>query len=433
MMLNYATKLGEIFQTAKRCNYFICNALIDLTKFNCGFKAVLNNPQEELFTWLKVLGKYNITENKGIIKGDLKYRKTIFRFEIIQNDNNIVIEFKDVINEIIFLSHLKKALNKSAYCVHCEACEVECPTGALSVEPVLKIDEKKCIHCFKCLDFSDKGCVLANSLKRTEQYKKMDTQKSKISRYNIFGLRQGWLSYYFNNVETYFDNDYHGLNREKQLPRFVTWLRDAEILNETDKKMSVLGNILAQRHADNPIKVWEIIWINLAINSVPCKWFTDEIEFGKVYERAELEVLLQKTFTNSAVTLKVALTALINTFKESPLNKEMKIAKLLKNAGKTDIIRQPYNDISAAAVAYSLYRYAEKKKRYALTVSELYDAKQTEGIYRQFGVSREEFESVLRVLKAENSRVLDANLNMGLDNINLREDLSSMDILKLLL
>jgi len=410
------------------------NTSINIITEKPDFKTILNNPQEELFTWLKVLGKYNFTESNRIITGDLKYRKQIFRFEITKNDNNIVVEFKDVDNEIIFLSHLKKTLNKSAYCAHCEACEVECPTGALSVESMVKIDEKKCIHCFKCLDFSDKGCVLANSLKRTEQYKKMDTQKSKISRYNIFGLRQGWLSYYFNNVETYFDNDSHGLNTVKQLPRFVTWLRDAEIMNNTDKKTSVLGNVLAQRYADSPIKVWEIIWINLAINSDPCKWFTEKIEFGKVYERVELEILLQETFTNSAtVTLKVALTALINTFKESPLDKEMKIAELLKSAGKTDIIRQPYNDISPVAVAYSLYRYAEKKKRYALTVSELYDTKQTEGIYRQFGVSRERFETILRTLKEDKNHILSVDLNMGLDNINLYENLTSMDMLKILL
>jgi hypothetical protein len=35
---------------------------------------------------------------------------------------------------------------------------------------------------------------------------------------------------------------------------------------------------------------------------------------------------------------------------------------------------QTDNNISPVVVAYSLYRYAESKKRYALTVSELYDA-----------------------------------------------------------
>jgi hypothetical protein len=89
--------------------------------------------------------------------------------------------------------------------------------------------------------------------------------------------------------------------------------------------------------------------------------------------------------------------------------------------------------LKKVAVAYSLYRYAESKKRYALTVSEFYDAKQTEGIYRQFGVSRERFETILRTLKEDKNRVLNADLNMGLDNVNLRDDLSSMDILTMLM
>jgi hypothetical protein len=262
----------------------------------------------------------------------------------------------------------------------------------------------------------------------------MGTQKSKISRYNIFGLRQGWLSYYFNNVETYYDNDLHGLNTKKQLPRFETWLRDAEIMNISDKKMSELGNFLQVHYANNPIKVWEIIWINLCLNSDPVKCFSKKVEFGRIYKKAELEVLMQDYFPDSAaVTLEVALTALFNTFKESPLDKEMKIAELIKNSGKTEVERKPYNDISPVAVAYSLYRYAESKKRYALTVSELYDSKQTEGIYRQFGVSRERFEAILRTLKEDKNRVLNADLNMGLDNINLREDLTAIDILTTLM
>ena len=260
----------------------------------------------------------------------------------------------------------------------------------------------------------------------------MVSQKTKISRYNIFGLRENWLSKYFDNPETFFENDNHGLNKEKQLPRLITWLRDAEILNNKDKQISVLGKLLQNKYAQSPNIVWEIIWTNLTINSDLCIWFASQIVFSKRFQKSELDVLMQDYFQGSAaVTLKVALTALLNTFKESPLGKKG-ICTLYKESGKTSISRQPYNDISPVAVAYSLYRYAENKKRYALTVSELYDTKRTEGIYRQFGVSRERFETLLRTLKEDKNRVLNADLNMGLDNINLREDLSSMNILEML-
>lgn len=176
------------------------------------------------------------------------------------------------------------------------------------------------------------------------------------------------------------------------------------------------------------------MWINLTEKSEICGWFAANVDFNRTFQKAELEVLLKDSYSNySLTTLSNALGALLNTFKESPLGKTVSVGILTQVNKKTALTRQPYNDISPATVAYSLYRYAESKKRYALTVSELYDSKQTEGIYRQFGVPRERFETILRTLKEDKNRVLNADLNMGLDNINLREDLTAMDILEMLL
>jgi ferredoxin len=397
------------------------------------FKAVLTNSQENIFTWLKVLGKVNYTENNGVINGEIKYKKNIFQFELTNSDeSNIMIELKDVGNEILFLSHLKKVLNKAAYCVHCEVCEVECPTGALSVVPLVTVNENKCTHCFKCLDFDEKGCVIANSIKISGG-KNMD-KKASINRYNNFGFRENWLVKYFDKTDAFFNDDKHGLNVQNQIPSLVNWLRDAEILKQNDKTVTELGKKLSHNYFESQNKIWEIIWINLTEKSEICGWFAASIEFSRTFQKAELEILLKDTYPDySPTTLSNALGALLNTFKESPLGKAVSVGVLTQVDKKPALIRQPYNNISPVAVAYSLYRYAESKKRYALTVSELYDSKQTEGVYRQFGVSREEFESILRVLTLENNRVLEANLNMGLDNINLREDLAAMDILTMLM
>jgi phosphoadenosine phosphosulfate reductase len=224
------------------------------------------------------------------------------------------------------------------------------------------------------------------------------------------------------------------LNVQNQIPSLVNWLRDAEILKQNDKSITELGKLLSQKYSESQNKIWEIMWINLTEKSEICSWFAAQIDFGRTFLKTELEILLKDAYPDySPTTLSNALGALLNTFKESPLGKTVSVGVLTQIDKKPALIRQPYNDISPVAVAYSLYRYAESKKRYTLTVSELYDAKQTEGVYRQFGVLREELESVLRVLTLENNRVLEASLNMGLDNINLREDLTSIDILKLLL
>ena len=123
----------------------------------------------------------------------------------------------------------------------------------------------------------------------------------------------------------------------------------------------------------------------------------------------------------------------MNTFKESPLGSTIPVGVLSKERNKLTLIRHPHNDISLAAVAYSLYRYAERQNRYMLTVSEFYDENQKEGIYRQFGIGKDILERLLLSLQEESNHVLRAELNMGLDNIILRDDLKSIDILKMML
>ena len=66
-------------------------------------------------------------------------------------------------------------------------------------------------------------------------------------------------------------------------------------------------------------------------------------------------------------------------------------------------------------------------------MSEFYAEGQTEGIYRELGLDRPVFERILRTLQEERNHVLNVQLNLGLDNINLREDISSTDIIKMML
>ena len=180
------------------------------------------------------------------------------------------------------------------------------------------------------------------------------------------------------------------------------------------------------------------MWINLAYNSKIVEFYTSNITFDSAYSKKEILELMIPMFAGiSEATLNNPLSALCSMFgikEQSIIGDTIRQGIIVARGNAVDTIsRQPYNDISPITVAYSLYRYAASKKRYALTVSELYDAKQTEGIYRQFGVSRERFETILRTLKEDKNRFLNADLNMGLDNINLREDLTAMDILTTLM
>lgn len=402
------------------------------------FKALLISPKEDIFQWIKTLGKSTITIDGNKVDILLKYRDNTYTIKLkIDNfSNTILIEVPNAGNDIFFLSHLRRVLNKTTYCVNCELCEVECPTGALEVTPFVKIDENKCVHCKKCLDFKDNGCITANSVKKAQGLKMEYQKKNKttINRYNNFGFRHIWLTYYMGHIETFFDNNDHGLNVTNQLPPFTNWLRDAGVINPSGKDITEQGKLLARKFTDNALIVWEILWINLNHNSEICGWYSANTEYERPYTKEELEKTLEETLPQySSSVRKNAFGALQNTFVMSPLGNKLKVGMVNKVNNKPVFIRKAHNDLSLVATAYSLYRYAEKTGRNSLTVSEFYNPEQKEGIVRQFGIERDAFEQNLRSLEQDSNHVLRSELKMGLDNIILRDDLKSEDILNLLL
>jgi len=423
--------------------YLHTNANVNFMSVAPDFKAIITAPKENLLMWMRVLGDMNIHQDGNITDIELKHQKQIYKCRLEEKSNSQVLEVCGIDpKDIVFVSHLKKVCYKATYCVHCEVCEVECPTGALSVVPRATINKEKCVHCLKCIDFDGKGCHAASSISTsdtsimTNQIKNVaQGSKSGINRYNDgMGMRENWVEKYFDTYESFFDNNEHGLNPKYQIPPFINWLREGYILNAEDKNISEVGQYMAKAYRTKALTVWELIYIGLCDNSEICSWFHSAIDFNRSYTREEMDIILQDSYPElKDRTLRNPFNSLLNTFKESPLGTSIPVGVLGKEQNKVTLIRQPHNNISLVGLAYSLYRYAERKKRYSLNVSEFYDENQTEGIYRQFGISKETLESLLLSLQEESNHVLRVELNMGLDNIILREDLTSVDILKLML
>lgn len=423
--------------------YQHCDANVSFISTAPEFRAVLTAPKENLLTWLRVLGDYSLEKKEGFVCISIKYKNHIYKGRFTDNDQSQIFEINGIDpKDVVLISHLKKVCYKATYCVHCEVCEVECPTGALSVVPIVTINKEKCVHCLNCIDFDGKGCHAASSISTsdtsimTNQIKNMaQGSKSGINRYNDgMGMRERWVSKYFETHETFFDNNDHGLNPKYQLPPFINWLREAMILSSDDKGITEIGSLLSMAYQSKSQIVWEVIYIGLCENSEICHWFHGFIEFNRPYSREEMDIILQECYPDlQDRTLRNPLNSLLNTFKESPLGSSIPIGIVSKERNKVTLVRNEHAELSLVAAAYSLFRYAERLKRYSLTVSEFYDGNQREGIYRQFGISKTTFERILLSLQEESNHVLRAELNMGLDNIILREDLTSVDILKLML
>lgn len=417
-----------------------CESSINIVSENPDFQAIIHHPQENIFTWLKALGEYSYSCNnqRNIYEGQLKFKNRLFKLtiKIDEKSDSITIKVDNTLDNVIFIGLLKRVLYKTTYCAHCEVCEVECPTGALNVIPIVSINTTKCIHCHKCLKIKSKGCIAAESLsvsygEKNNNMKK--SEKSGINRYNDgMGLREKWLNTYFATHTNFFSNTEHGLNVKYQLPPFINWLSEACILNPKDQTITPTGNLLKDIYQKTPYQVWEIVFINLCRFSEICHWFYGAIGFDKAYTREEMDVILQNSYPElQDRTLSNPFNSLINTFKESPISSPMGMISLTKKGGKLVLTRNSYNDLSLLGVAYSLYQYADEIGRKDLTISELYQDGQKRGVYRQFGIQQDVLERKLRSLQ-ESYQVLTVNLNMGLDNINLREDLEPFDILKML-
>jgi 3'-phosphoadenosine 5'-phosphosulfate sulfotransferase (PAPS reductase)/FAD synthetase/ferredoxin len=403
------------------------------------FKAELISPKENLLTWLKPLGKISIIDSTDeSFSGAIDYLHNSYPLHIITKKEKTTVLIQNVGDNVIFQGLIKRVLYKTTYCIHCEVCEVECPSGALVVTPIVKINGQKCIQCKKCLTFKNRGCIMANSINISESLiKKNKTMAtSGIDRYSTFGLKDKWISEFFSNYRTFFKGD--NQLGTKMIPACVNWFRECEILDSKDKVISPLGDVLRQKYLDNPKTIWEILWINLSENSQAIKFYTSTIHFNREYTKPDILEMMQMQFENIAKnTLANPVGALCNMFgigEETIIGDELKQG-LIRVKGKTvdTVKRETYHELSMVAVAYSLYKYAEKQGRKSLTVSEFYNDNQTEGIYRQFGIDRITLEKLLRSIQEEEHHVLTVELNMGLDNINLRDDLTSFEILKALL
>ncbi len=135
---------------------------IHFTPDKCNLKGEIQSPSTNVAFWLPTVGICIITQNENKIEGELKYKDKIYTFLFRKKEGNRWSFIFENIKDAVLIGLLKRALYKTTYCVQCEACEVECPSGALSIIP-LKLDTTKCIHCHKCLTFHAKGCIVADS------------------------------------------------------------------------------------------------------------------------------------------------------------------------------------------------------------------------------------------------------------------------------
>ena len=414
---------------------------IDIISKEPIFECIVQNPKVDWQIWFSTIGEYFLEKiDDSYYKGELIFDGSVVKFDVKYGENSIRFKAVGTTHKIMLISYLTKAFTKTTYCDLCGVCEIECPTGALTVRDSVQLEKTRCIHCHNCFEINTKGCIIAARRLVYEGGVAMGgtpTKTSGIDRYSTFGLRDEWLASFFDQLDDWFDG-YANLG-PKQIPAMLNWLREAELVDKKEKKVTELATILKPVYETNPLLVWQIIWINLSFNSAIANWYVCNVNNNGQYTKQELVEILKEDYpTLKGATLKNPVDALVNTFCNSPLgsvdmydDNSLCVGLLEKKGVQVKNVRKlGTSKISSIAVAYSLYKNAEVNDMYELTVSDIYE-KGCIGAYSIFNMDIENFLNALRGLT--NNEILSADLLGGLDNIHLASEFSSFDVLRKML
>lgn len=384
-------------------------------------KVKITAKPDGFFEWLKVLGKYTIGYSKNDFSGTIHIGKNIVSFHGTKKAAKIDISFNT--GDKNFINNIVRVAQKTANCVRCEVCEVQCPTGALKIVPNLAIGNQ-CVHCLKCLNFHEKGCIAADCLRKISGKLKMDNSLS-IKGYKTFGLRDEWVDEYVSDSDAFWTSTLLG---SAMFDSFKAWAKDAGMLDAKNRP-TPLGRLLQKIYSDNPTLFWEIVWINLTYSSFIVNRFASRINPGILFDKKILaDEICAVESVSSMTTLNNAIGALIDMFKNSPLGDDLMQGEEMNKKR----IRRPYDDLSIEALAYSLYLFGEKNEITEFRVADLYNPEEKKGAVLEFGIAKADMIRKLRALSSDTNRVLIAELNMGLDHITLRKDLTSIDVLEIM-
>jgi len=384
----------------------------------------ISNQSSNFLSWLNILTPFVFNENKG----HFEYYKKMYSFSHFKQKNvDIYKIYGEIGNDLLFA--IKRIANKAAYCIKCGACEALCYYDALSFKNKKIINQKNCIHCLNCLNFIEKGCWVALSLRDSSGGSNVKTAGN-MDRYAGFGLRKEWLVQFLEKGSSW---DGSGLGN-KQIDSMKRWLQDSELWNKSTKSLSDLGKLFVNYNKPNDLFIWSVLWFNLGFegNSPLIRWYTLEVQKGE-YQKDELIKKLAdyRGLSEANRTDINAISALCNLFEKSPIGNELEMGKIVTSNNKKEKFYRKglSNNIPDLAVLYAIFRYAEKQQRKHLVASELITTKDSTP-YWIFSLEYNSIKAILIKLASSYPELLHIEFAGNLENINLEEGKTSMDVIK---
>lgn len=330
--------------------------------------------------------------------------------------------------DIYFMSALKTIFRKSAYCIGCGVCQANCPNGFISFhDGNVEIDDK-CVKCRKCHEI-DYGCLLANSMRLPKGEKKMGS----VDRYGNMGVEYEWVKKYFDKKNEFWSSA-HGLgtNMVKYLRSF---LNDSGV---TEKgKFTAFGAVIDRIGIDSVV-AWALLVCNLSYTSEYNWWIKNTVVDQTYTTEAILSMLGDDMSKNSKSHI---VSAYKNIFISTPqVGKDLGLGICdyeIRNGRRylNSITRGRWQIPDPRVILYSLYKFAEEcGGYYQFTLGRLLNHEiDSEGVSPTeiFGLNRDQMEKLLTGLSVNYHEFINASFTLDLDNITLRSEKTSQDVLML--
>jgi phosphoadenosine phosphosulfate reductase len=393
------------------------NIRLDFMELENNYQIIVRNYRGNLFEWLKVIGHYklfNVDEHKYTI--EVSINSKVIAIDVTILDHTIIAKIpKNIDNSI--LSNLKRVFYKVAYCINCGVCEAECSGLAITFKDGLKVDTNKCVHCYNCLKFTGKGCLVAKSISAI--VKRKEGLKG-FGRYLTFGMRSVWLEDYMLKGDNWLINNSLG---NKQLESMLQWLTDAELMDLKKKKASNFYYKMKKLFETNKSLFYQIIWVNLFYNSSVVKWYLQDIKWNSILSDKDIIKFLTAKGLNERIAIN-GTSSLFDMFKNVHYFQELNLGRIREEKEISYVEKIGSDNIHPVAILYSIYRYAISKNKYNFTVSEFYrEDNKDGGPYLIFGISRQALEDVLKNLQENMKDLIKVDITADLDSIYLSDSI----------
>ena len=370
------------------------------------FVIEVKNPNTDWRKWIVTLGEIP------------------FKYTIENTANGYIVRISDRVlkDNPLIVGLLKKIFHKTAYCIGCRLCEINCRRGCISFKNGLSIQD--CICCQEC-NHLDGGCIAYNSRRYPIQgAKKM---KTSIDFFGTHAPKTEWLHDFFTRKNDFMRENSLG---PEQKTRFKRFLKAADLTN--DDFFSPFAEKLLNIGWDSEAGLG-LLLVNIVYNP-QINWYISNLDIDRVYVRKEVVDLIIGD-GNSEITAKIVASA-FKRLCELPFGTKLNFGMVTEKGGRIETLARCKSTLTdSRVVLYSLYKFAEAcDGYYQFTLTRLLNHTiESAGISptRIFGFDRDDMERFLNGLSAKYPEFINATFTHDLDKITLREDKTSADVLTL--